>query len=346
MGLFNFSFKRREKTENLEHRLEFSKRLLVVTNMIHATNNIDEIMLDLSKEICALFHCDRLTLYAVSADKKSIYSKVKTGIDSKKDLVLPVGSQTIAGHVVSARCCVRIRDAYDEKELKAISPELRFGHQVDQVTGYRTRQVLAAPVIDARNREILGAMQLINNRPDWEFSEEAEIGLTDLCDTLAVAFIQRMKSTAQPTRSKYEALVVDALLSAPELELAARWAKRKGLDLEDVLVEDFKVPLEAIGQSLAKAFRVPYEPFKDDLRKPQQLFLDGKARPRSFYEKAQWVPVEETDIGIVLLSTDPELADSSESVKAVYPYSRHFFRIATHREFRQTLDLFFPAKAG
>ena len=39
-------------------RLAFQKSLQAVTNRIHATNNIDEIMLEVSSEICALFNAD------------------------------------------------------------------------------------------------------------------------------------------------------------------------------------------------------------------------------------------------------------------------------------------------
>ena len=53
-------------------RLEFQKRLQAVTNKIHATSNIDEIMLELSQEICSLFDAERLTIYVVSEDKCSL----------------------------------------------------------------------------------------------------------------------------------------------------------------------------------------------------------------------------------------------------------------------------------
>ena len=71
-------------------RLAFQKQLQGVTNKIHATNNIDEIMLEVSADVCALFNADRLTIYSVSEDKGSIVSKVKTGLNSFKDLKLPI----------------------------------------------------------------------------------------------------------------------------------------------------------------------------------------------------------------------------------------------------------------
>ena len=88
--------------DNLAEKLNFSKALQAVTNRIHATSNIDEIMLELSQDICGLFNADRLTIYLVSEDKTSIVSKVKTGLNSFKDLKLPIAEQSIAGFVAVA----------------------------------------------------------------------------------------------------------------------------------------------------------------------------------------------------------------------------------------------------
>ncbi|MGA8048658.1 MAG: hypothetical protein WCA09_00590, partial [Burkholderiales bacterium] len=79
-------------------RLAFQKQLQAVTNKIHATNNIDEIMLEVSNDICVLFNADRLTIYSASEDKQAIISKVKTGLNSFKDLKLPIAEHSLAGY--------------------------------------------------------------------------------------------------------------------------------------------------------------------------------------------------------------------------------------------------------
>ena len=48
-------------------KLNFQKNLQTVTNKVHATNNVDEIMLEVSQDICNLFNADRLTIYSVGA---------------------------------------------------------------------------------------------------------------------------------------------------------------------------------------------------------------------------------------------------------------------------------------
>ena len=44
-------------------KLAFSKKLQAVTNRVHSTSNIDEIILDVSRDICQLFEADRMTVY-------------------------------------------------------------------------------------------------------------------------------------------------------------------------------------------------------------------------------------------------------------------------------------------
>ena len=84
-------------------RLAFFKNLQTVTNKIHATSNIDEIMLELSQEICNLFNADRLTIYSLGEDKASIVSKIKTGLNSFRDLKLPIAEHSLAGYSALAR---------------------------------------------------------------------------------------------------------------------------------------------------------------------------------------------------------------------------------------------------
>jgi hypothetical protein len=84
-------------------RLEFFKKLQVVTTKIHATSNLDEIMLDLGMDFCDLINCDRFTLYVVTPEKDHIISKVKTGLTSFRDLNLRISTSSVAGYVAKTR---------------------------------------------------------------------------------------------------------------------------------------------------------------------------------------------------------------------------------------------------
>src|SRR5471030_2878733 len=318
-------------------RLMLSKNLQNVTNKIHATSNIDEIMLEVSSDICSLFNADRLTIYIIGEDKQSIVSKVKTGLNSFKDLKLPIAEHSIGGYVAFSKKMINIRDVYDEAELKAINPNLRFLQEVDKRTGYRTKQVLGAPVLDGE--DLIGVIQIINNKAGVPFTPLMEEGVTQLAQTLAIAFRQRQKP--QVIKTKYDFLVSDAVISPAEFDLAARSARKKAMDVEQVLIEEFQVKLPAIGQALSKFFGVPYEPFKADRIKPPELLKNLK---REYVEQNQWVPIDDGKDGVVVLCLDPERVKSSRIVQNVFPKSKLLYRVTTQREFKETLNNFYGAE--
>jgi type II secretory ATPase GspE/PulE/Tfp pilus assembly ATPase PilB-like protein len=322
-------------------RLAFQKQLQAVTNKIHATNNIDEIMLEVSADVCALFNADRLTIYSVGEDKQAIVSKVKTGLNSFKDLKLPIAEHSIAGYAALAKKTINIKDCYDEGELRGINPNLRFLQEVDKRTGYRTKQQLVAPIVEGGSNELIGVIQIINNKAGVPFGALAEEGVSELSQTLAIAFRQRQKP--QLAKTKYDYLIAEAVLSAGEFDLAARQARKKAIDIEQVLTEEFQVKIPAIGQALSKFFGVPYEPYKADRVKPGELLKNLK---REYVEGNVWVPIDETKDGIVVLCLDPERIRSSRIASNVFPKSRLTYRVTTQKEFRETLNQFYGMEAA
>ena len=324
-------------SDHLAEKLSFHQKLQSVTNKIHATRNIDEIILELSQDLCNLFNADRLTIYLLSEDKSSIVSKVKTGLNSFKDIKLPINEQSVAGFVATNKRMVNIRDVYDDAELKSFSPQLNFLKAVDAKTGYRTKQMLVAPVVDAKTKDLIGVMQVINNKAGVPFPQVMEEGAQSLAETLGIAFKQR-QGPMMRVRSKYDGLVTNAVISGEELELAQRSARRKNLDIEVVLTDEFQVKLPAIGEALGQFFGVPYEPFKADRIKPPDLMRNMN---REFCQTNQWIPLEDSKDGIIVLTLDPERVKASRMVSNVYPKSKIVFRVCSNSEFNQTLDQMF-----
>ena len=326
-------------TPDINARLLFQKNLQTVTNKVHATSNIDEIMLEVSADICNLFNADRLTIYTIGEDKQTIVSKVKTGLNSFKDLRLPIAEHSIAGYVALSKKMLNLKDVYDDAELKHYNPNLRFLQEVDKRTGYRTKQMLVASVVEAGSNELIGVVQLINNRIGAPFGLLAEEGVQELCQTLAIAFRQRQKP--QVLKTKYDFLVSDAVISVAEFELAARSARKKAVDIEAVLVEEFQVKLPAIGQALSKFFAVPYEPFKADRIKPMDLLKNLK---REYVDSNQWLPIEDSKDGLIVICPDPDRVKSSRIVNNVFPKHRLVFRVTTQKEFNETVNQFYGAE--
>jgi hypothetical protein len=326
----------------IDQPLRFFKALQSVTNKIHSTGNVDEIMLDLSQDICDLFTCDRLTIYAISEDKTRIDSKIKTALHAFKDFSLPISEKSIAGYAALTKKLINLRDVYDESELLLYSPGLRFLKKVDQRTKYKTKQLLSAPILNAQTNELLGVVQLINSRNDLAFPPIVEEGVKEFCETLAIAFAQRSKPPAI-IKSKYDPLVVDGVLSMPELGLALRSARRKGLDTQEVLVNEFQVKLADVGESLSSFFDVPYEPYREGRDRPSEVLKNLK---QDYVEHNHWLPLEENADKLVIMTTDPERVKSSRILYDMFPRSSLSFCVTTNLEFKKTVAQFFGPAVG
>ncbi|MRV71517.1 GAF domain-containing protein [Duganella sp. FT92W] len=323
-----------------EDSLYFFKRLQQLTNKIHATHDIDDIMLDMSAELCELFAGDRLTVYQLSEDKASMVSKVKTGLASFKQLKLPISKQSIAGYAALSGRMLNLLDVYDEAELRRVDPELSFQQGVDRRTGYRTQQMLAAPIIDERGA-VQGVLQLINNRKGGPFDALVEEGVQHICDSLAIAMLNSQKTPARE-RGRFAAMLPETVVPRAQLELAMHSAAARRIDIEDVLLDELAIPPPLVGRALADFFGVPYFMFQVDRRRPPGL-LDNFNR--EYVMQHQWMPLEESRNGLYVLAVDPDQLKASGAVQRVFPHAVPIYCVTTRREFGWMINQFFGAAA-
>ena len=333
----NDAIKVKSATSDVVRRLAFFKGLQAITTRIHAAVLIDDIIFELSGEICRLFEADRLTIYTMAEAGDAIIARVKTGLESMQRIQLPIDETSVGGYVAFSGHVLNIADVYDEGELHAISPQLKFRRDLDEATGFRCREMLVAPLIDPDSGRLQGVVQLINNQAGGPFSPVMEEGLLGLAQTLAVAFSKRSQTPAM-LRSRFDALVSDGRISANELDAATRRARETGSTVESILVDSLKLTLAEIGEAAARYFNVPYEPYRQDRLKQVDLLRNIK---RDYVEQNHWLPLEEIPDGITILTTDPEQVRSSRVAHNVFPKSRLQMRVTTRQEFKQTVDQFF-----
>jgi len=318
----------------------FYKQLQQVTARIHETDNIEQIMLESSADICKLFNADRLTLYVVNDDKTAIISKIKTGLNSSRDLKLPITPQSVAGYVAFSRTLVNLPDVYDDEALKRVHPLLTFLKEVDKRSGYRTRQMLVSPILEGET--LYGVLQIINNKSDQAFGELEVEGVSQLCKTLATAIRHRIHKEAESVRrmvTKYDALVTNGVMTAEELQRCLLEARTQGQTVESMLITQYQVRPAQIGPSLAKFFGVPYEPFSAGLMRSETLHGPLK---REFIEAQGWIPLEESPAGLVVMCLDPEAVRSSRVVPQVFPkFPKFSYRVTTLIDFKETLTKIF-----
>lgn len=322
----------------------FYRQLHQVTARIHETEHLEQIMLESSQDICKLLNADRLTLYALGEDGVSIVSKVKTGLNTSRELKLPISPQSIAGYAAFSKTALNISDVYEEEALRKIHPSLNFLKEVDKRSGYRTKQMMVAPIMEGNI--LHGVLQVINSKSDEPFGELELDGVSELCKTLATAIRQRLKRTEQLPRrklTKYDALVSAGLMSEGDLLQLTQEARDDGQSLEQLILTRTGLRPSQIGVGLAHFFGVPYEPFNTGRIRSEALH---GALKREFLQEQGWIPLEESPEGLVIMCTDPEAVKGSRVVPQVFPrISKFAYRVSTQTEFDETLSQIFGAVA-
>jgi type II secretory ATPase GspE/PulE/Tfp pilus assembly ATPase PilB-like protein len=184
-------------------------------------------------------------------------------------------------------------------------------------------------------------VQVINSLSGLPFHGVAEEGAIELAKTLAIAMTHRQQTTSL-VKTKYDLLVSQGTISNGELELAQRSARKKGLDLEDILIEEFEVKPADISKSISAFFGVPVEPFKHDRMKPIDLL---KPLKREYVQANGWLPIDDTkEDGLVILTADPERIKSSHIVNNIFPkHNKISYRTCLLRDFKLTVNQFYGA---
>ncbi|RLC27676.1 MAG: pilus assembly protein [Deltaproteobacteria bacterium] len=323
---------------SLEEQLAYQKRLNSITNRIHGANDINDILLNLQSEILSLFDADRITVYVVDGVKKQIISRFKAG-DEINEIRVPINNSSISGYCAASGKMANIRNVYDEEELKAINPQLKFDKSWDQRSGYKTTQVLVAPII--YNKYLLGVIQLINKKGGDRFTEEDESSVRDIAKVLGTAFFKNQKAARKAKPTKYDYLITNNIISSKDLAAAMTLARKLKNTVEAVLMSDFQVSKEDIGKSLSDFYKTRFIPFDDKMIIPGQLLKGLKI---GFLKNNVFVPVAQSGNKVVVAMENPNFLPARDAIKRLIKAKDFEYCVSLKDDIFQMIDLFFDVK--
>lgn len=138
---------------------------------VSSLKSYDEILSVLAGMGRALTSADRCTIWVVSDDRKSIWTKVAHGVDR---LEIPIESG-IVGNAIKNGQRELIEDVYLDD---------RFNKEIDKITGYKTKAMMVIPMYDYDDN-IIGAFQVINHRGETEKFDARDMERLTLASTYA-----------------------------------------------------------------------------------------------------------------------------------------------------------------
>lgn len=311
---------------SMERELEYRKKLTAITNQINSAESIPQILMTLKNKILELLDAERLTIYAIDTKNQELYSLDKVG-DVPKEIRVPKSFASIAGFTALARKTINIQDAYDAAELTKFHPNLRFDVRWDKQTGFRTKSVLAAPIMF--EKYLLGVVQLINHRHGGGFSAQDEDGAEEIARILGIAFYNQHRAARQSKPSRLGALIDKGIVSEKDIETAVSSARVNNTNVEKVLIEDFNVPKDEIGKSLAQFFGTQVFLYDGVATIPADL----KERVTSdMWKKYVAAPVERRPGQLVVAVDDPQDLTRLDGLRAMNLAPRYEFWVGMKHE--------------
>jgi type II secretory ATPase GspE/PulE/Tfp pilus assembly ATPase PilB-like protein len=284
----------------LEEQLIVRKRLQDITNRIHAAQNVKQILVDLRDGILSLFDAHAITIYVVDRVRNEIYSMFLVGSEIR-EIRVAINNKSIAGYVANSGNGINIPDAYEAKELKKIHPDLSFDISWDKKSGFRTRQILAAPIF--HNKILMGVVQILNKKKATlgRFSEDETGFLKEISEVLGVAFYNHERF-ARRRKTKFDYLISRELLKEEELDGAWEESREQKETMEAFLIRKYKISKEDIGKSFEEFYRCKFEQFNDKHPIPVDLLKNLK---KEYLSRELWVPMEKEGGNLRILVDDP-----------------------------------------
>lgn len=319
--------------QNLKTEVEYRTRLQEIGNKLNSATNLDVILIDLHDEILSLFDAQRMTVYVVDGVKRELVSRFKSG-DEVEEIRIPVSPASIAGYAAFKQKSVNIENVYDGDAVSAVDKSLEFDGSWDLKTGFKTKQVMAHPIIF--QKYLLGVIQLINHKQDIPFSEMDGRSLKELAKVFGIA-LYNQKRIATGKVTKFDHLLENHLITQKELNRAVVDARKQKKPVTEILMKEFKIPKKEIGESLSKFYKIPFIEYTSGWPIPIDL-LSGLKVP--FMRNNVFVPLRMEGDKVMIAIDNPNDLQRIDQIKVLFQGQGIAFSIVLKDDILAFIKLF------
>ena len=163
-------------TRQLGRQLTTVNALLNISRALAQKLEVAELMPTVISETSDIMNAERCSFFLYESEHKQLVGQVMQGMEAKT-IVVPEGAGVV-GRVARNKQLSNVLDAYQDPD---------FDRSFDIVNDYRTRNILAAPVL-ADDGNVLGVVQVINKIDAKAFDRDDEILLEALTSQMQMAF--------------------------------------------------------------------------------------------------------------------------------------------------------------
>lgn len=146
-------------TEFVDDSKHFLQLLYDINKLIATKDSLNEVFETLAALVSQETHAQRSTVFLHDDESGELFSRFAQGENQREIRLLD--SEGIAGHVFQTQHGVIVDDAYQDS---------RFNPEIDKETGFKTKEILCAPITTVRG-DTIGVIQSINCKRG-KFTEE------------------------------------------------------------------------------------------------------------------------------------------------------------------------------
>ena len=201
--------KKRKNLNFYKTELKKTELLLEINKKIARLKNLSEILWTIIDFVTENVDGDRGSLFLNDSETNELYSRVAQGELTREIRIL--NTVGIAGAIFTSQQGEIIHDVYSDR---------RFNKEVDQETGYKTRNMVCTPVKTV-NGQIIGVIQILNKKKG-RFTKD-NLNLVDAIATQAAVSIQNAQNSEFFERKRAQEMEFVSIVSdvTAEIDLSA-----------------------------------------------------------------------------------------------------------------------------
>jgi len=306
-----------DRVEHLKRSLQFQTKLNQVMQKIHEADSFNDIMPVIEPTLLELINAERITIYRRSRHSQEIISEYKSG-DETKEIRVALTPTSIAGYVALTHKPLRIRDVYQDEELKSIHAKLNFDASFDQASGFRSKSMMVIPI---KHKNVsLGVMQVLNHIGGGVFDD------ADMAKAMKFAMLlgQKFRYELGGTKGPFDFLVQTGRISQKQLDEFSERASKEKSSIAELLLNEANLSNIEIGTSLERFYQVPYMAYDPNIDIPFDML---KGVNEAYLRKQLWVPVTGDLDEVVVLVDNPTDSNRIMDIQNVLKASSYQFRV-------------------
>ena len=153
----------KKAVHKLQAENEHLRKFIEIEKKIGIERSFNQLLPLIITEISEFLNADRSTLFLLDFDRMELWTKFAEDLEVDKIRInLRMG---IVGLCVLTKRLVNVANAYEDP---------RFNPDIDEITGFRTESIIAAPIYFKKSN-IIGALELLNKKTGFFTREDEKI---------------------------------------------------------------------------------------------------------------------------------------------------------------------------